>query len=173
VGFLVRPLGGVIFGHFSDKYGRRPILMATLLLMSFATHAIGMLPTYNSIGIVAPILLLALRMPWAWAPDGILQRDPILRRIQQRPAKLTFTDPENIRELARRGEAWNDSESRQMLEHAIETGRGGVYLEAQTRSVCEAETDVSATWRSEAHGQSPESPLCCLSSSGRPDVSQS
>ena len=44
------------------------------------------------------------------------------------PRKLTFTDAEKIRELARRGEAWGDSESRQMLEHAIETGRGGVYL---------------------------------------------
>jgi hypothetical protein len=44
------------------------------------------------------------------------------------PRKLTFTDPEKIRELARRGEAWGTSESRQILEHAIETGRGGVYL---------------------------------------------
>ena len=44
------------------------------------------------------------------------------------PRKLTFTDPEKIRELARRGEAWGDSESRQMLEYAIENGRGGVYL---------------------------------------------
>jgi hypothetical protein len=44
------------------------------------------------------------------------------------PRKLTFTDPEKIRELARRGGAWRDSKSRQMLEHAIETGRGGIYL---------------------------------------------
>ena len=44
------------------------------------------------------------------------------------PSRLTFYEPERIRELARRGEAWGDSESRQMLEHAIETGRGGVYL---------------------------------------------
>jgi hypothetical protein len=44
------------------------------------------------------------------------------------PKKLTFTDPDKIRELAKRGEAWSDSESRQLLEHAIETGRGGVYL---------------------------------------------
>ena len=44
------------------------------------------------------------------------------------PRRFTFTDPEKIRELARRGEAWGDSESRQMLEHAIEQGRGGVYL---------------------------------------------
>jgi hypothetical protein len=44
------------------------------------------------------------------------------------PRKLTFTDPEKIRELARRGGAWRDSESRQMLRHAIENGRGGIYL---------------------------------------------
>jgi hypothetical protein len=44
------------------------------------------------------------------------------------PRKLTFADPEKIRELARRGEAWGDSESRQILEHAIDTGRGGVFL---------------------------------------------
>jgi hypothetical protein len=44
------------------------------------------------------------------------------------PKKLTFSDPEKIRELARRGEAWGTSEARQMLEHAIETGRGGIYL---------------------------------------------
>ena len=61
-GFLVRPFGGVIFGHFGDKYGRKPILIATLLLMGFATAGIGLLPTYNSIGIAAPILLLLLRM---------------------------------------------------------------------------------------------------------------
>jgi MHS family shikimate/dehydroshikimate transporter-like MFS transporter len=61
-GFLVRPLGGVIFGHFGDKYGRKPILIATLLLMGFATAGIGLLPTYHSIGIAAPILLLLLRM---------------------------------------------------------------------------------------------------------------
>ena len=44
------------------------------------------------------------------------------------PRKFTFTDPDKIRELARKGEAWGDSESRQMLEYAIENGRGGVYL---------------------------------------------
>ena len=44
------------------------------------------------------------------------------------PKKLTFADPEKIREMARRGEAWGTSEARQILEHAIETGRGGIYL---------------------------------------------
>jgi hypothetical protein len=44
------------------------------------------------------------------------------------PRKFTFADPEKIRELARRGESWGTSEAKQMLEHAIDTGRGGVYL---------------------------------------------
>jgi hypothetical protein len=54
------------------------------------------------------------------------------------PRKLTFNDPEKIRELARRGEAWGTSEARQMLEHAIETGRGGNLPEVDTRAVQEA-----------------------------------
>jgi MHS family shikimate/dehydroshikimate transporter-like MFS transporter len=62
VGYLVRPFGGVLFGHFGDKYGRKPVLIATLLLMGFGTAAIGMLPTYGAIGIAAPIMLLLLRM---------------------------------------------------------------------------------------------------------------
>ena len=62
VGYLVRPFGGVIFAHFGDKYGRKPVLIATLLLMGLSTAAIGLLPTYNSIGILAPILLLLLRL---------------------------------------------------------------------------------------------------------------
>jgi MFS transporter, MHS family, shikimate and dehydroshikimate transport protein len=62
IGFLVRPIGGLVFGYFGDKYGRKPVLIATLMLMGFSTAAIGLLPTYNSIGIAAPILLIVLRM---------------------------------------------------------------------------------------------------------------
>ena len=62
VGFLVRPVGGVIFGYYGDKYGRKPVLIATLMLMGLSTAAIGLLPTYDSIGIAAPILLILLRM---------------------------------------------------------------------------------------------------------------
>jgi metabolite-proton symporter len=61
VGFLARPLGGVIFGHFGDRTGRRTVLVVTLLLMGGATFAVGLLPTYARIGIAAPILLVVLR----------------------------------------------------------------------------------------------------------------
>ena len=61
VGFVARPLGGVIFGHFGDKLGRKNVLVVTLLLMGVATFAIGLMPTYATIGVWAPILLVALR----------------------------------------------------------------------------------------------------------------
>jgi metabolite-proton symporter len=61
VGFVARPLGGIVFGHFGDRVGRKQVLVATLLLMGVATFLIGALPTYDSIGVAAPILLVALR----------------------------------------------------------------------------------------------------------------
>ena len=62
VGFIVRPFGGILFGYLGDKYGRKPVLMATLLLVGAGTMLIGCLPTYNSIGVWAPILLVAMRV---------------------------------------------------------------------------------------------------------------
>ena len=61
VGFIARPLGGIVFGHYGDKLGRKNVLVVTLLLMGIATFAIGLLPTYATIGVWAPILLVALR----------------------------------------------------------------------------------------------------------------
>lgn len=62
VGFVTRPLGGVIFGHFGDKIGRKSMLIITLMIMGVATFLIGLVPTYAQIGIAAPILLLLLRI---------------------------------------------------------------------------------------------------------------
>ncbi|WP_309112848.1 MFS transporter [Saccharothrix sp.] len=61
VGFLARPLGSVLMGHFGDRVGRKSMLVASLLIMGVATILIGLLPTYAQIGVWAPILLVALR----------------------------------------------------------------------------------------------------------------
>jgi MHS family metabolite:H+ symporter-like MFS transporter len=62
VGFITRPLGGVIFGHFGDKLGRKSMLVITLMIMGIATFLIGLIPTYDQIGIAAPLLLLLMRV---------------------------------------------------------------------------------------------------------------
>ncbi|MGN6665790.1 MAG: MFS transporter [Trinickia sp.] len=62
VGFVTRPLGGVIFGHFGDRIGRKSMLVVTLVIMGLATAAIALVPTYAQIGIWAPVLLLLLRV---------------------------------------------------------------------------------------------------------------
>jgi MHS family shikimate/dehydroshikimate transporter-like MFS transporter len=61
VGFAARPLGGIVFGHFGDRIGRKSMLVASLLIMGIATVLIGCLPTYGAIGVFAPILLVVLR----------------------------------------------------------------------------------------------------------------
>ncbi|MDQ3834150.1 MAG: MHS family MFS transporter, partial [Actinomycetota bacterium] len=62
VGFVARPVGGLIFGHYGDRIGRKTMLIISLLMMGIATFLIGLLPTYESIGIWAPILLVAFRI---------------------------------------------------------------------------------------------------------------
>ncbi|MGW3910577.1 MFS transporter [Streptomyces sp. NPDC005070] len=61
VGFVARPLGSMLFGHIGDRRGRRPVLLASLLLTGAATVAVGCVPTYDRIGAAAPVLLLVLR----------------------------------------------------------------------------------------------------------------
>jgi MFS transporter, MHS family, shikimate and dehydroshikimate transport protein len=62
VGFFARPLGGVVFGHYGDRIGRKTMLVLSLLIMGVATFVIGLLPTFESIGVLAPILLVLLRV---------------------------------------------------------------------------------------------------------------
>ena len=62
MGFVTRPVGGILFGHFGDKIGRKPLLVMTLLIMGISTFLVGLVPTYASIGIAAPLMLLALRL---------------------------------------------------------------------------------------------------------------
>lgn len=74
VGFVARPVGGIIFGHFGDKLGRKKMLVLTLEIMGVATVGIGLVPSYETIGIAAPILLVICRLAqgigiggeWGW-----------------------------------------------------------------------------------------------------------
>ena len=70
VGFLARPLGGIVFGHFGDRIGRKRTLVVALMMMGVTTTLIGFLPTYASIGIAAPLLLVALRFIQGLAIGG-------------------------------------------------------------------------------------------------------
>jgi MHS family shikimate/dehydroshikimate transporter-like MFS transporter len=70
VGFVARPLGGVIAGHYGDRVGRKSVLIATLAVMGASTVGIGLLPTYDTIGMWAPVLLVALRFVQGLAHGG-------------------------------------------------------------------------------------------------------
>lgn len=70
VGYLSRPVGGLIFGHLGDRYGRRFVLVATLLLMGITTALMGLLPTYATAGVFSPIMLVVLRFVQGAALGG-------------------------------------------------------------------------------------------------------
>jgi MFS family permease len=62
VGYVARPIGSFILGHLGDRFGRKPVLIGTLLLMGLSTFLVGCLPTYDSVGLLAPVLLVLLRL---------------------------------------------------------------------------------------------------------------
>ena len=70
VGFIARPLGGIVFGHFGDRVGRKRTLVVALMMMGVATTLIGLLPTYDSIGLAAPLCLVLLRFIQGLAVGG-------------------------------------------------------------------------------------------------------
>jgi MFS family permease len=88
VGYVARPIGAVVLGHWGDTHGRKKVLIACLFLMGFATFAVGLLPTFEQIGLLAPALLVALRLIQGFAVAGeisgassmILEHAPFGRR---------------------------------------------------------------------------------------------
>jgi MFS transporter, MHS family, shikimate and dehydroshikimate transport protein len=88
VGYLARPLGGLVFGHFGDRLGRKTMLMLSMVIMGGGTFLVGCLPTYQEIGIAAPILLVALRLvqglglggEWGGAVLMVAESAPLGRR---------------------------------------------------------------------------------------------
>ena len=99
VGYVSRPLGGVLFGHLGDKLGRRFVLVATLILMGVATGLMGLLPTYMSWGIWSPILLVALRflqgaaIGGEWAGAVLLSMEHGEQHQRGRNASFTQVGP--------------------------------------------------------------------------------
>ncbi len=69
-GYLARPLGGLVFGHFGDRYGRKPTFILTVLLMALSTAMIGLLPSYHQIGLWAPVLLTVCRVIQGFSIGG-------------------------------------------------------------------------------------------------------
>src|ERR1700758_445697 len=88
VGFLARPLGAAIFGHYGDRVGRKAMLAITIIVMGLGTFLIGLLPAYQQIGIAAPLLLVALRFlqgiglggEWGGAVLMVVENCPTHRR---------------------------------------------------------------------------------------------
>src|SRR6266702_2010529 len=88
VGFLARPLGAAIFGHYGDRVGRKAMLAVTIIVMGIGTFLIGLLPTYQQIGIAAPLLLIGLRFlqgiglggEWGGAVLMVVENAPTHRR---------------------------------------------------------------------------------------------
>ncbi|MBN9175836.1 MAG: MHS family MFS transporter [Microbacterium sp.] len=70
VGFVARPLGGIVFGHFGDKYGRKKLLQVAIVLVGVATFLMGCLPTFQQVGYLAPVLLVLLRFAQGFAVGG-------------------------------------------------------------------------------------------------------
>jgi metabolite-proton symporter len=70
IGFIARPIGGLVFGHYGDKIGRKTLLVVSLVMMGVATFAIGLLPGYATIGLAAPLLLVVLRLIQGFALGG-------------------------------------------------------------------------------------------------------
>jgi MHS family shikimate/dehydroshikimate transporter-like MFS transporter len=88
VGFLARPLGAAIFGHFGDRVGRKAMLAITIIVMGLGTFLIGLLPAYQQIGVAAPVLLLVLRFlqgiglggEWCGAVLMVVENAPVRKR---------------------------------------------------------------------------------------------
>ena len=88
VGYVARPIGAFVLGHYGDTYGRKGVLLVCMFLMGFSTMAVGLLPTYQQVGVLAPVLLVVLRLIQGFAVAGeisgassmILEHAPFGRR---------------------------------------------------------------------------------------------
>lgn len=90
VGFLARPVGGIIFGHIGDKVGRKKALVATILIVGLGTFCIGLLPTYDTIGIWAPVALIVIRLLQGFGVGGEQAGAVLMTAEYAQPARRGF-----------------------------------------------------------------------------------
>jgi len=90
VGFLARPLGGIVFGHFGDRVGRKKAMIVTILIVGLGTFAIGLLPDYHSIGMLAPIALIVIRVLQGFGVGGEQAGAVLLTAEYAPPARRGF-----------------------------------------------------------------------------------
>lgn len=100
VGFLARPLGGIVFGHIGDKVGRKKALVITILIVGLGTFCIGLLPTYEKIGIWAPIALILIRVLQGFGVGGE-QAGAVLMTAEYSPPSAVVSTPVGCRSARR------------------------------------------------------------------------
>jgi MFS family permease len=91
-GYLARPLGGIIFGHFGDRLGRKRMLVITMATMGIASTLIGLLPTHDQVGALAPLLLVALRIVQGIALGGEWG-GAVLLSAEHAPTRRAWSSP--------------------------------------------------------------------------------
>lgn len=132
VGFAARPLGGIIGGHLGDKVGRKPVLVASLIVMGLATFAIGLLPTYAAVGVLAPILLVTVRIIQGLA-FGAEWGGAILMSYEHAPGSRRAATPASSRPASPSGCCWPTWSSSSASTWAV-TGHGGCRSSPASRS---------------------------------------
>lgn len=100
VGFIARPFGGILFGMVGDKFGRRTALVAAIFLMAFPTGCIGLLPTYEQVGILAPLLLVLLRVMQGLSLGGAFSGTVIFLVEHSPPARRGLVGSTSLASLA-------------------------------------------------------------------------
>lgn len=122
VGFLMRPIGGSVGGYLADRHGRKPVLVGALLIMGIATVLIGLLPTYAQVGVLAPVLLVIIRMIQGLA-FGAEWGGAVLMAYEHAPWRHRGRSPPYRRRATRSVSRWPTSPS-SPARRSTATGRG-------------------------------------------------
>ena len=152
VGYVARPIGAFVLGHWGDTHGRKNVLILCMFLMGFSTIAVGLLPTYAQVGLLAPALLVVLRLVQGFAVAGEISgaSSMILEHAPVRPARL-------LRQLHAAGRAGRADPGRRGLPaaRALHARRGVQLPGAGASRSCSASSSSSPATSSAARSTRP------------------